>query len=85
MKKHRKRLYYSYLKPVKGIYMPVDDKKHKNTMKNSVVNTFLMRPSVITFYHSALGVFSSKKGVKIQYEFNSSHAERPARTDRFLG
>ena len=27
------------------------------------------------------------KGVKIQLElnFNSSHAERPARTDRFLG
>ena len=46
-----------------------------------MVNTILMQRFVITFYHSALGVFSSKKGVKIQYEFNSSHAERPARTD----
>ena len=44
-----------------------------------------MQRFVITFYHSALGVFSSKKGVEIQFEFNSSHAERPARTDRFLG
>ena len=29
-----------------------------------MVNTFLMQRFVITFYHSALGVFSSKKVLK---------------------
>ena len=50
-----------------------------------MVNTILMQRFVITFYHSALGVFSLKKGVDEGDPHNSSHAERPARTDRFLG
>ena len=46
-----------------------------------MVNTILMQRFVITFYHSALGVFSSKKVFNFNMKFNSSHAERPARTD----
>ena len=46
-----------------------------------MVNIFLLNAFCHHFFTSALGVFSLKKGVGIQFEFNSSHAERPARTD----